>query len=77
MCKCCDTDQRRQDVRGPNQAFWWGFFFSVWGLVIVAVTKDDYPEGYSPLANAVMGLAVSWVVVMIVLAVVSSMLFWR
>ncbi len=54
--------QRRQDWRESSEAFWWGFVFSFWGLIVVAITKDDYPEGTNPLANAIMGLLAVWVV---------------
>ena len=76
MCRCCDKDEGRRDERGPNQAFWWGFCFSFWGLVIVAVTKDDYPEGVNPLANAIMGFVASWVV-LIALVILYIALFAR
>ena len=77
MCECCDKSQGRQDERGPNQAFLWGFFFSFWGLVIVAITKDDYPKGVNPLTNAIMGFVGSWLGLIALVILYFALFAWE
>lgn len=64
--------QNRQVSRGQWQAFCWGFFFHVFGLLVVTLTLADYREagGDFPLGTTVAGVvasSVAWGFVLVLL----------
>ena len=43
-----------------TEAFAWGFFLGVIGLLVVAITRLEYVDSSNPLASAVYGLVLQW-----------------
>lgn len=48
--------------RGGGEAFCWGLFLSVFGVLIVAILHDQFEDEY-PLAKALVGMAIGVVLI--------------